>query len=60
MNQFAGMGIDLSKGAIADYDLEVELTFPQVIGFGFAYTLSKEFTLSGDFEWQIGKVLLIK
>ncbi len=52
MNQFAGMGIDLSKGAIADYDLEVELTFPQVIGFGFAYTPSKEFTLSGDFEWQ--------
>ncbi|HPN37282.1 MAG TPA: outer membrane protein transport protein [Melioribacteraceae bacterium] len=52
MNQFAGMGIELNKGVIADYDLEVELTFPQIIGFGFAYKPNKDFTLSGDFEWQ--------
>jgi len=51
MGQFAGMGIDLSQGAIANYDLEVELSFPQSIGFGFAYSASEAFKVSGDFEW---------
>jgi len=49
--QFAGMGIDLSKGVIADYDLEVELAFPQSFGMGFSYKTSDVLTLSGDVEW---------
>ncbi len=52
MNQFAGMGIDFSKGVVADYDLEVELSFPQIIGFGFAYSPTDDLSISCDFEWQ--------
>ncbi|MBK7868358.1 MAG: outer membrane protein transport protein [Ignavibacteriales bacterium] len=49
--QFGGMGIDLSKGVVANYDLSVELNFPQTIGFGIAYKASPKLNLSADFEW---------
>jgi long-chain fatty acid transport protein len=49
--QFAGIGIDFSKGVVADYALEVELASPQSFGFGFSYKTSDVFTLSGDLEW---------
>ncbi|MBU2446716.1 MAG: outer membrane protein transport protein [Bacteroidetes bacterium] len=45
------MGIDLTKGAIADYDLNVDLAFPQSVGFGFAYKPGDNLNLSMDVEW---------
>lgn len=50
MAQFTGMGIDLSKGVVADYDLNVDLAFPQTIGFGFSYKADK-FMVAADIEW---------
>ena len=51
MAQFAGMGIDLSKGVVANYDLNVDLKFPQSFGLGVAYVISNDFKVSGDLEW---------
>lgn len=50
MTMFSQMGIDLSKGVIADYNLDVELTFPQSIGFGIAYKPAEEINLLADIE----------
>ncbi len=52
MSQFSQMGIDLSAGVIANYDLEVELSFPQAVGFGVSYKPAESVKLSGDFEWN--------
>ncbi len=49
--QFAGMGIDLGKGVKANYDLNVDLKFPQSIGFGLAFKPAPLLSLSADFEW---------
>mgnify|MGYP002860939157 FL=1 len=49
--QFGGMGIDLSKGVVASYDLSVDLNFPQTIGFGLSYKATPKLNLSADFEW---------
>jgi long-chain fatty acid transport protein len=49
--QFSGMGIDLSKGAAANYDLNVDLKFPQSFGFGVSYVISNNFKVAGDLEW---------
>lgn len=51
MAQFAQMGIDLSKGVIANYDLDVDLTFPQSVGIGFSQKLSEKFKFNMDLEW---------
>ncbi|MFH0734709.1 MAG: outer membrane protein transport protein [bacterium] len=51
-SQFSSMGIDLNAGVIANYDLEVELSFPQAIGFGVSYKPTENLKLSGDFEWN--------
>jgi long-chain fatty acid transport protein len=51
MAQFTGMGIDLSKGVAASYDLDVTLKFPQSVGAGFAYRLSHRFRVSAEAEW---------
>ena len=51
MAQFAGLGIDLSKGAVAQYDLQTKLTFPQSIGAGVAFKPSESVRLSVDVEW---------
>lgn len=51
MGQFAGMGIDLSKGAVANYDLENELKLPQMIGFGASYKPSDNLSLALDLQW---------
>lgn len=51
MAQFSGMGIDLSKGAVANYDLNVDLKFPQSVGFGVSYTACSNFMLALDAEW---------
>ncbi len=51
MQQFSQMGIDLSKGAIDNYNLQVKLKLPQSIGFGAAYQAAEDFKLGFDFEW---------
>lgn len=51
MGQFAQLGIDLTKGAVADYNLDLDLTFPQSVGIGFAYNTADNFNVSMDFEW---------
>jgi long-chain fatty acid transport protein len=51
MAQFAGMGIDLSKGVAANYDLNVDLKSPQSIGFGVSLNASRDIKLAADFEW---------
>jgi long-chain fatty acid transport protein len=51
MAQFAGMGIDLSKGVAASYDLDVKLKFPQSIGAGVSFKASSQFRLSAEAEW---------
>lgn len=48
---FYNMGIDLSKGVEANYDLEVGLKLPQSIGFGISVNASPEFRVGLDFEW---------
>ncbi|MBK6679128.1 MAG: outer membrane protein transport protein [Ignavibacteriales bacterium] len=49
-SSIGGMGIDLSKGVLASYDLSVDLNFPQTIGFGVAYKATPKLN-SADFEW---------
>lgn len=51
MQMFSQLGIDMSKGVVAQYDLDVDLKFPQSIGFGISYKPSSELSLSADVEW---------
>jgi len=51
MTSFSQMGIDLSKGAIASYDLENKLSLPQSFTFGFSYFPNKKLRMAFDFEW---------
>jgi long-chain fatty acid transport protein len=48
---FAQMGIDLTQGVAAQYDLEVGMKLPQSIGLGMSYNASKVVRLSFDAEW---------
>ncbi len=51
MAQFGAMGIDLTKGAVADYDLEAKLKLPQSIGFGMSYMAAHNVRLAFEVEW---------
>lgn len=52
MNAFSQMGIDLSLGAKASYDLENKLSMPQQVSLGFSYAApNKKFRFGMDFEW---------
>ena len=51
MANFAAMGIDLSKGVKANYKMELELAFPQSIGFGASYQATECLKLAADVEW---------
>ena len=51
MTQFGQMGIDMSKGVQANYDLNVDLKFPQSFGFGISYVASENVKLAADLEW---------
>ncbi|MCE1188344.1 MAG: outer membrane protein transport protein [Ignavibacteria bacterium] len=51
MTQFGMMGIDLSKGVVANYDLDADLSFPQSIGVGVSYKISDDFRAGLDVEW---------
>ena len=51
MGQFSGMGIDLSKGAVATYNLEATMKLPQSIGFGMSYSATSDMRVAFDLEW---------
>jgi long-chain fatty acid transport protein len=48
---FGQMGIDLSKGVAAQYDLEVGMKLPMSIGYGMSYKASEKLRLALDAEW---------
>jgi long-chain fatty acid transport protein len=50
-NAFSQMGINLSLGATASYELENKLSMPQSVGFGLSVTPNKQLRLAFDFEW---------
>jgi long-chain fatty acid transport protein len=51
MAQFSGLGIDLTKGVQANYNLNVDLKFPQSLGFGASYAALSNFKVACDVEW---------
>ncbi len=51
MGMFTQLGIDMSKGVVAEYDLETKLKFPQSVGIGGMFRLSENVRLAFDFEW---------
>jgi long-chain fatty acid transport protein len=51
MAMFGGMGIDLTKGAVASYDLAVTLKLPQSLGLGVSYAAAPDLRLSCEAEW---------
>lgn len=48
---FTQLGIDMSKGVVANYDLDVDLTFPSSIGFGVSYKATDCLMLAADVEY---------
>lgn len=48
---FAQMGIDLSKGVAAQYDLEVGMKLPMSIGYGMSYQATEKLKVALDAEW---------
>jgi long-chain fatty acid transport protein len=51
MQMFTNLGVDLSLGAIDNYDLEVKLKLPQSIGFGAAFNFYDNVRVAMDVEW---------
>ena len=51
MQNFAQMGIDLTKGAMATYDLSDKFSLPQSIAAGIAVNASKTLRFGLDVEW---------
>jgi long-chain fatty acid transport protein len=51
MQQFTQLGIDLSKGVVAQYDLETKLTLPQTLGFGASVKAANNLRIAADVEW---------
>ncbi len=51
MQQFGQLGVDFAKGAVANYDLEAKLKFPQSVGMGGMFRLAENIRFAFDFEW---------
>lgn len=51
MQNFAQMGIDLSKGAEANYDLKSKFKLPQSLAAGISFNINKSFRAGLDAEW---------
>jgi long-chain fatty acid transport protein len=51
MAMFSGLGIDMSTGVAAEYDLDVKLKFPQTVGFGAMVRVADNYRISFDLEW---------
>lgn len=50
-NAFTQMGINMSLGAAASYELENKLSIPQSIGFGLSIAPNRQLRIAMDFEW---------
>ncbi|MCD6089932.1 MAG: outer membrane protein transport protein [Bacteroidales bacterium] len=48
---FAQMGIDLSKGVVGEYDLDLKMKMPLSIGYGMSYQTSPKFNIAFDVVW---------
>lgn len=46
--QLAGMGIDMRKGMAADYDAEIEFSWPSIFGIGASYEASDRLLFALD------------
>ncbi|MEW6653331.1 MAG: outer membrane protein transport protein [Bacteroidota bacterium] len=51
MAQFTQVGIDMSKGVAANYNLDVDLTFPSSFGFGVSYKAADCIMFAADVEY---------
>ena len=51
MQQFTQLGIDMSAGVKATYDLEARFSLPQTIGFGMSAKAAENFRISLDAMW---------
>jgi long-chain fatty acid transport protein len=51
MNMFAGLGIDLTKGAKDVYTAKASFGLPQSVAAGISYAASKKLRLAFDAEW---------
>jgi long-chain fatty acid transport protein len=51
MQMFGNMGIDLSLGVAANFNLQTKLTLPQTIGFGMMMTIADGLRFSADLEY---------
>ncbi len=51
MQQFSQMGIDMSAGVKAEYNLEARFSLPQTIGFGMSAKATENFRISLDAMW---------
>ncbi len=49
--KFTMLGLDLSKGYFAQYDITNDFEVPMSIGFGIMYAPQKNLRLAFDFEW---------
>lgn len=49
--QLTGMGIDMQKGMQADYDVDIEFSWPQEAGFGTSYKPTDRLTIGADIRW---------
>lgn len=49
--QFTSLGIDITKGFTAQYDIDNKFEIPQSVGFGLNYNPSERLRLGFDFEW---------
>jgi long-chain fatty acid transport protein len=49
--KFTQLGLDLTKGYSAEYDITNEFEVPMSIGFGCMYAPKNNFRLAFDFEW---------
>lgn len=55
MQQLGQMGIDPTKGMIANYEVETDLKMPAKLGIGFSYRPSDQFTFGADVEYVMWK-----
>jgi len=51
MQNFMQMGIDLTKGAEATYDLQSKFKLPQSLAIGISYAINKNIRVGLDAEW---------
>ncbi|MBN1971410.1 MAG: outer membrane protein transport protein [Candidatus Delongbacteria bacterium] len=51
MTNLTNMGVDMTKGMVADYDAEVEMAWPQQFDFSLQYKPMMNTTVFANFKW---------